>query len=176
MAKRRKRFVSRLYNAYRNVLKRCLNSNHPEYPRYGGRGIKICSRWLQSFQNFANDIGPPPDKHSLDRIDVNGHYSCGLCEDCKSNKWMMNCKWSTYKEQNRNMRKNIWITYNGQTLCATDWSILLGIKLYSIYQRWHDGWPEDKVLSQENYKNNPIVKTFKNQRNIQELENVTRTS
>lgn len=73
---------------------RCYNKNSPSFNHYGGRGIKICDRWLQSTENFINDMGDRPSLlHSIDRIDVNSDY----CPE--------NCKWSTQKEQTLNRRK-----------------------------------------------------------------------
>ena len=72
---------------------RCYNPKANRYYIYGGRGIKICDRWLESFHNFYDDMGPrPSDKHSIDRIDTNGDYEPG------------NCRWVTADVQNKNKR------------------------------------------------------------------------
>lgn len=71
---------------------RCFNKNSDKYRDYGGRGITMCSRWVNSFQNFYDDMGVRPPGTSLDRIDNDGNYEPG------------NCKWSTPKEQQRNRR------------------------------------------------------------------------
>jgi hypothetical protein len=82
------------YRSYYGMKGRCGNPNHYEYKRYGGRGIKVCDRWLESYENFINDIGPKPSpKHSLDRIDVDGNYEPG------------NVRWATPKEQRINQRR-----------------------------------------------------------------------
>lgn len=81
---------SPLYYSYWAMRQRCLIPHHISYPRYGGRGITVCDRWMESFENFAEDMGHRPEGKSLDRIDNNGNYEPG------------NCKWSTPKEQQAN--------------------------------------------------------------------------
>ncbi len=94
------------YEAWKHIIQRCKNTNDSGYINYGARGIKVCQRWLE-VKNFLEDLGEKPsNKHSIDRIDNNGNYSCGKCEECIENNWPMNCKWSTSKEQCNNTRRN----------------------------------------------------------------------
>jgi len=93
-----KSIVSPEYAAWANMLQRCYNENITDYKDYGGRGIKVASHWLE-FINFITDMGlKPSSKHSLDRINVDGHYEPS------------NCRWATRKEQLANRRKFAAIT------------------------------------------------------------------
>lgn len=84
---------SREYWIYHAMKSRCLNPKSSDYPRYGGRGIKVCDRWQHSFENFYADMGPrPSDKHSIERRENNGNYEPS------------NCYWATASEQNKNKR------------------------------------------------------------------------
>ena len=81
------------YHSWDSMKARCYNPNYNQFKDYGGRGIEVCDRWKDSFENFLADMGSKPSsKHSIDRIDVNGNYEPG------------NCKWSTNQEQARNKR------------------------------------------------------------------------
>lgn len=83
------------YKAWSEMKQRCINKNAQQYKNYGARGIKVCDRWLQSFENFYADMGKAPDGFSIDRIDVNGDY----CPE--------NCRWVTNSVQSRNKRNSI---------------------------------------------------------------------
>jgi hypothetical protein len=99
------------YYTWKGVKVRCINPDpkHVNYKYYGARGIKICERWRTSFEAFFEDMGPRPANtilaaYSLDRIDNDGNYSCGKCEECIANGWPANCRWATGSEQSLNKR------------------------------------------------------------------------
>lgn len=117
------------YVAWYEMQKRCLDEKNHKYSIYGARGITICDRWLNSYENFLADMGRRPSpKHSLDRIDVNGNYEPS------------NCRWASVKEQANNRRDNIHITWNGVTKTLSQWAESTGIKYATIRWRFHAGW------------------------------------
>lgn len=106
------------FDAWQAMIERCYNNkNTAVYKNYGGRGIKVCERWLHSFENFFEDMGKrPSDKHSLDRHPNNdGDYE------------PINCRWATQKEQTSNTRRNRWIEYNGERHILQEWANILGV-------------------------------------------------
>lgn len=112
------------YKTWAGMKGRCLNPNNPKYPRYGGRGIKVCKRWADSFENFLEDMGPKPSPiHSIDRINNDGNYE------------PKNCHWATVSTQTRNRRTTRYVKIDGVSLCIRDWEARLGLRLGTIHER-----------------------------------------
>ena len=120
------------YQCYQAMHNRCENEKHPYYIRYGGSGIEVCQQWGGDFgfDNFIKDMGyRPSKKHSIDRIDNNGHYKPD------------NCRWSTDKEQQRNRKCNIIVEVEGITRVAAEWAELAGLERHVVSRRLRAGWP-----------------------------------
>lgn len=92
------------YKTWQSIKVRCFNTRHDRYPDYGGRGTTMCRRWRDSFDAFREDVGIKPEDRILGRLDHDGHYSCGKCDDCKAHGWPANCAWLTRTEANRRRR------------------------------------------------------------------------
>ena len=93
------------YKTWTSIKTRCFNPKHDRYVDYGGKGITMCQRWRESFEAFLEDLGSKPSpKHTLGRLDHDGHYSCGTCDECRTQGWPVNCRWASKTEQNRNRR------------------------------------------------------------------------
>jgi hypothetical protein len=123
-------------SSWYSMLGRCFRESCPGYKDYGGRGIGVCDAWVASYESFLRDVGDKPGKgYSLDRIDVNGNYEPG------------NVRWATTKEQNRNTRANRLITWEGRTLCVSEWAEATGLPSYTIRNRLGAGLPLSEVFA-----------------------------
>lgn len=117
------------HKAWVKMRERCNNPREIGYARYGGRGIKVCSRWAESFDNFFDDMGlKPSPKHSIDRIDNDKDYSPD------------NCRWATRTEQCRNRRSNVVLEYNGERKILREWSEQTGVSETLLRGRLRRGW------------------------------------
>ncbi len=123
------------YKLWQNMRARCNTQSATGYHRYGGRGIKVCERWLTSFDVFLGDVGlAPTSKHSLDRIDNDGIYEPG------------NVRWATQKEQCRNTRRNRFVMIDGKKTLLADAAKTVGLKPNTVIYRLRRGWPIEAAL------------------------------
>jgi hypothetical protein len=117
------------YAIWSTMKARTSNPKTPTFSHYGGRGITVCRRWMDSFEHFLCDIGRrPTSKHTLERINVDGNYEPG------------NVEWATMKVQQRNRRNNHLITVDGITRCLAEWSEISGVGFSTIIRRLKIGW------------------------------------
>lgn len=132
-------YKSREYAIYHAMIDRCYNEKRNGYIYYGGKGVKVCDRWLESFENFYADMGDrPSNKHSIDRIAVKGNYEPN------------NCKWSTMKEQNENTTRSIRYKINGVDKTINELTKIYNLTWPQVRYRIKLGVPLDiklKVMS-----------------------------
>jgi hypothetical protein len=115
------------YKAWMAAKGRCHNPSYEAYALYGERGIFVCDRWRESFENFYADMGPKPSSsHTLDRIDNNGPYS------------PENCRWVEMIVQSNNTRKVRLVSYKGETHSVSEWARKLGITSQALTKRLRD--------------------------------------
>lgn len=123
------------YAIWSSMRDRCTKPHRKDYPRYGGRGISVCDRWMSSFDAFLSDMGIRPSGMSIDRIDTNGNYEPS------------NCRWATLKEQARNHSRNHNVTIGGVSKCIAQWIEEFGISSGTVSSRMQRGWPPEKALT-----------------------------
>jgi len=119
---------------------RCHNVESDAYPDYGGRGIQVCDRWLNSFESFLEDMGPKPSPdHSIERIDNNGNYEPG------------NCRWATREEQANNKRSNKRFLVDGEMKTITQLAKERNILVSTLARRLsRDGLSIEEALARPN--------------------------
>ncbi len=120
------------------MKRRCLHPSHKYYDRYGGRGIKVCERWVNSYANFLSDMGRRPSKkHSLDRIDNNGDYE------------LSNCRWTLCVIQIRNREISKKIDWQGKLITIGELAEKSKIPYKILFYRLRQGWDLEKALNTE---------------------------
>ena len=117
------------WNSWMAMIKRCYGKYSINYANYGGRGIEVCKRWVDSFEEFLADMGERPEGMSIDRINVNGNYEPG------------NCRWATRKQQARNTTTNKIVLFEGKSYCQKELAEKLGIGAQTIRKRMRKGIP-----------------------------------
>ena len=127
-------YATRIYTTWRGMIERCTKPTSRDWKDYGGRGIKVCERWLK-FENFLVDMGEQPEGLTLDRFPNNdGNYEPD------------NCRWATRKQQANNRRSNVLLTFRGTTKSIAEWAAALGITYGAIYTRLRRGLPIEHIL------------------------------
>lgn len=134
------------YKTWCHMVERCYNVRCKSYPDYGGRGIRMCESLRVSVVNLVASIGIKPQGLSIDRINNDGNYSCGVCSECVSKEWPKNIRWATALIQNRNQRDLNWLTINGERKCLSEWADIRGLNKMLVICRYHRGWRGEKLL------------------------------
>lgn len=129
------------YRAWQAMIRRCHDDHAKDFPRYGGRGIRVCDAWRVSFTAFLAEIGRKPSpSHSVDRIDGVRGYEPG------------NVRWATSKEQARNRRSNRNLTVGGVTKTLAEWAELAGIRRDTLARRIIRGWSVEDAVKSGDYR------------------------
>lgn len=115
--------VTAEWKAWQAMKQRCYNANNPNYPQYGGRGIRVCERWLDDCATFLRDMGHRPPRFTLDRIEVNGDYT------------PTNCRWASRRVQSNNRRNNIRVTFDGANMTVSEVANLTGLDYAALLRR-----------------------------------------
>lgn len=126
---------TRSYTTWDGMIQRCTNPRNKKYHLYGGRGILVCEPWL-TFEQFFADMGERPEGLTIDRINPDGNYEPS------------NCRWATAKEQNRNLRTNIMLTHDGETLTIAEWTERTKLGRNTIWGRLQRGWSSERAITE----------------------------
>lgn len=126
-----------IYAVWCNMITRCYEPTVESWIYYGGRGITVCDRWLNSFENFYEDMGDVPFQDAqIDRVNN---------DDCY---FKENCRWSTATENARNKSNTIFLTFENKTLTLMAWSEITGISDKTLRKRRRSGWTVEQMLTQ----------------------------
>ena len=141
MAKRGPRSAE--YVAWNNMKQRCGNPNSSHFNRYGGRGIRVCDRWIigengkNGFECFLLDMGEKPSAaHSIDRINRDGNYEPA------------NCRWADQKTQVRNSAKAAEYQTQLGTHSVIETAEMAGMPYGRLRSRRRYGWNADEAINQ----------------------------
>lgn len=134
-----------IYATWCGMINRCLSTKNKCYKNYGGRGIKVCKRWMK-FKNFLADMGlKPSPSHSIERINNNGNYT------------PKNCRWASRVQQANNKRNSQIIKFKGMSLTIAQWSDKLGIKYATILWRMHNWFSIKNILNPRDFRLPPPI-------------------
>lgn len=123
------------YNIWASMRNRCFNPKYRLFKDYGGRGITVCDRWANSFENFLADMGERPEGMTLERKDNDGNYEPS------------NCRWASRWEQACNRRNTVFLEYQGQRKPLAVWAKEFGISTKVLTARILKGWEVERALT-----------------------------
>lgn len=124
------------YRVWVSLIARCTNPSDESYPYYGGRGIKVCDRWLESFENFLADMGRrPSNKMSIERTKNHLGYDPN------------NCVWATQRQQIRNRRSTVFVLFQGRSIPLYEAAEIAGFDPVLVGDRIRRGWPSHEAIA-----------------------------
>ncbi len=126
--------ASGTYRSWQAMRGRCERPSNAAWPRYGGRGIRVCDEWRR-FDRFLFDMGPRPDGAWIERIDNDGPYC------------LANCRWSTPSENSRNRSNTKLVEYRGESRPLIAWCEMLDLDYASVNVRMNRGWTADRAFA-----------------------------
>lgn len=129
------RSYTKEHKQWDSMKQRCLNPNHEFFHHYGGRGIRVCDSWLESFENFFADMGECPEGLTLDRRENEGNYEPS------------NCRWATRGEQSCNRRGLVILTLGDDSMCIAEWACRIGMHEDTLRRRIKTGWTVEEALT-----------------------------
>lgn len=136
-ARNRTTGMTREYRIWAHAKNRCSNPANKDHRNYGGRGIKFCARWADSYAAFLADMGRAPAGQSLGRINNDGDYEPG------------NCRWETNSQQSNNARHNMIVEYQGRKQTMIQWERELGFRSGTIRWRLKNGWQLNEAMTRK---------------------------
>lgn len=123
------------YKSWQNMIQRCTNPRLPGYKRYGGQGIKVCDRWLNSSAAFLSDMLPTWfEGATIDRIDLDGDYSPD------------NTRWVTRADNLSHTSRTVAVTLNGRRMSVLQASVGALVSYQTVLRRVRAGWPIEKAV------------------------------
>ena len=126
--------------AWRHAIERCKNPKNCQFKNYGAKGIEVCERWMK-FENFIEDMGlAPSSNHTLDRIDSNKGYS------------PENCRWATWKQQQRNRTNNRVLEIDGKKKSLAEWCEIFDFNYERALSRARNGWPVERIFDGRDFR------------------------
>lgn len=130
-------YKTRLFRIWKNMHQRCSNKGVQYYKHYGGRGIKVCPEWTTDFNTFRDWALTHGynDTLTIDRINVDADY----CPE--------NCRWITHREQCRNRRNKLFVSYKGENVRLIDLCEKFGITYHSAWQKLKKGVSVEQIIN-----------------------------